>query len=44
MTQRYATLKEINEYYSIEEVLDMYEACLTNLHNKIAGIKEVKRR
>ena len=34
ITNKYATLKEIRDDYSIEEVLDLYEICLTQIYNK----------
>lgn len=34
ITNKYATLKEINEYYTIDEVLDMYEIFMCNNYNK----------
>ena len=33
ITNKYATLKEIRDDYSIDEVLDLYEACLVSLYN-----------
>lgn len=30
----YATLKEIRDDYSIDEVLDLYEALMIDIHNK----------
>lgn len=40
ITNRFATLKEIRDDYSIEEVLDMYEACMVNLYNKAEIISQ----
>lgn len=42
ISNNYATLKEIRDDYSIEEVLDLYEICLVKLYNKNQVIEEVK--
>lgn len=34
IVNNYATLKEIRDEYSIDEVLDLYEICLVNIYNK----------
>lgn len=34
IVNKYATLKEIRDDYSIKEVLDLYETCLVSLYNK----------
>lgn len=44
ITNKYATLKELNDYYTIEDVLDMYEACLYTLHNKVVGIEASRKK
>lgn len=36
VSNRYATLKELRDDYSIDEVLDLYEICMTNMHNRQA--------
>ena len=41
ITNKYATLKEIRDDYSIEEVIDLYEMCLVNIYNKNETHKEV---
>ena len=43
ITNHYATLKEIRDEYSIEEVLDLYEICLFNLYNKKQVQDEVRK-
>ena len=42
ISNNYATLKEIRDDDSIEEVLDLYEICLVKLYNKNQVIEEVK--
>lgn len=42
ISNNYATLKEIRDDYSIEEILDLYEICLVKLYNKNQVIEEVK--
>ena len=42
ISNNYATLKELRDDYSIEEVLDLYEICLVKLYNKNQVIEEVK--
>jgi len=44
VTNRYATLKEIRDDYSIEEVLDLYEMCLTQLANQQLVAESVQRK
>ena len=39
ITQHYATLKELRDDYSIDEVLDLYEACCICMHNKAEAMK-----
>ena len=34
ITNNYATLKEIRDDYTFDEVLDLYEVCLVNIYNK----------
>lgn len=34
VVNKYATLKEIKDEYTVEDVLDLYEMCLTNISNK----------
>ena len=34
ISNKYATLKELRDDYTIEEVLDLYEICMTNMYNK----------
>lgn len=41
IVNKYATLYEIRDVYSIEEVLDLYEACLVNAANRAAVMKGV---
>lgn len=46
ISNKYATLKEIRDDYSIDEVISLYEACLVNVYNKHQVtnlIKEVKK-
>ena len=40
---KYATYKELRDDYNIDEVLDLYELCLVQLHNKNAIIEEAKK-
>ena len=42
ITNKYATLKEIRDDYSIEEVLDLYDMCLTQIYNKNQIQEEVR--
>lgn len=44
ITNKYATLKELRDDYTIEEVLDLYEMMLINLTNKSLILEEQKRR
>ena len=44
VSNKYATLKELRDDYSIEEVLDLYEICMTNIHNKAALVEERSRK
>ena len=44
VTNKYATLKEIREDYTIEEVLDLYEICMCNIYNKRAIIEAANER
>ena len=34
ISNKYATLKEIRDDYSIEEVIALYESCMVNITNK----------
>lgn len=42
VTNRYATLKELRDDYSLEETLALYEACLVNTYNKHQAISQTK--
>ena len=44
LTNHYATLKELRDDYSIDEVLDMYEACMVCLYNKAEMMTARKAR
>lgn len=44
ITNKYATLKEIRDEYSFEEVLDLYEACLSNMYNKYQSNKPINKK
>lgn len=44
ITNHYATYKELRDDYSIDEVLDLYEAMLINLTNKSILINERRRK
>ena len=44
ITNKYATLKEIRDDYSFEEVLDLYEACLNNIYNKYQSTQSVTKK
>ena len=43
VVNKYATLKEIRDDYSVEEVIDLYEACRVNLYNKTLILKDAKK-
>ncbi|MCI6090643.1 MAG: hypothetical protein MR695_08770 [Solobacterium sp.] len=40
----YATLKEIKEYYTIDDVLDLYESYRINSYNKKMAIDAIDKR
>ena len=42
VVNKYATLKEIRDEYSIEEVIALYDACMTNLYNKYKVVHTAK--
>lgn len=42
ITNNLATYRDILEYYSIYDVLDLYEICLTSIYNKAQLTKEIK--
>ena len=42
VVNKYATLKEIRDEYSIEEVISLYDACMTNLYNRYQSMKVTK--
>lgn len=44
ITNGYATLKELRDDYDMDEVLDMYDACMTSLSNKARIIEEGRRK
>ena len=39
LSNKYATLKELRDDYTIDEALDLYEICLVALHNKAMSFK-----
>lgn len=39
VTKGYATLKELRDDYTIEEVLDLYEMLMVSEHNKAEAIR-----
>lgn len=40
ITQGYATLRELRDEYDVDEMLDLYEACCVNMHNKAEAINQ----
>ena len=40
ITNGYATLKELRDDYDVEEMLDLYEACCVNMHNKAEALSQ----
>lgn len=44
IVNNYATLKEIKEYYSVEDVLDLYESYRIYSHNKQVAIDGIKKQ
>ena len=42
ITNKYATLYELKYKYNIEEVLDIYEAVMINIHNKSVVVENKK--
>jgi len=43
ISNKLATLKEIRDEYSIDEVLDLYEICLVNAYNRAELLKDKRR-
>lgn len=48
ITQKYATLKELRDDYSVDEMLDLYEACCISMYNKAeiirASTKQIQKK
>jgi hypothetical protein len=42
VTEGYATLKELRDDYTIEEMLDMYEMCCVHQRNKVMAIESAR--
>ena len=40
VSNKYATLKELRDDYTIEEVNDLYEMCMVNMHNRQMLLEE----
>ena len=40
ISNKYATLKELRDNYTIEEVLDLYEICMVNMYNRQMLLEE----
>lgn len=39
ITNKLATYKELRDEYNIDEVIALYEICLTQIHNKCESLK-----
>lgn len=44
ISNHYATYVEIRDKLTIDETLNLYEACLVNLHNKAVLTNEINER
>lgn len=44
IVNNYATLREIKEFYEIEDVLDLYEAYRVSIYNKSIATDAIKKR
>jgi len=44
IVNKYATYKELRDDYDIDEVLDLYETCMVNMHNKHMLLEERRRK
>lgn len=44
VVNRYATYKELRDDYTIDELLDLYEACMVNMHNKCMLLEERRQK
>lgn len=44
VSKRYATLRELQEWYSYEDALDMYEIAAVNAENERRAMEAAKRR
>lgn len=39
ITEHYATLLELKEKYTLDDALDLYEACYVHMHNKAEAMR-----
>ena len=44
VSERFATLRELTEFYTLEEALDMWEIAVTNRYNEWLALKEAERK
>jgi hypothetical protein len=42
--ERLATLRELNEYYTLEEALDMWEIIMTNRYNEWLAVQRAEKK
>ena len=44
VVNKYATYKELRDDYNIDEVLDLYESCMVNMHNRNVLLEERRHK